>query len=72
MAIKVRIILHAPATPGACGQPREHPRYGWPIWSSTPRSSAIDEDPLLRRVLDRALAVQPAREILVHEFGKSK
>jgi len=25
---------------------------------------------LLRRVLDRALAVQPAREILVHEFGK--
>ena len=43
--------------------------YPPPPGALAPQAAAIDEDPLLLRVLQRALAVQPGRDILLREFG---
>lgn len=43
--------------------------YQLPPGALAPQAALIYEDALLQRVLQRALAVQPGREILVREFG---
>lgn len=43
--------------------------YQPPPGTLAPQAAAIEEDALLRRVLQRALAVQPGRDILAREFG---
>lgn len=54
------------------GQPTPWPAqlpYPLPPGALAPQAALIHEDALLQRVLQRALAVQPGREILAREFG---